>query len=176
KFDPVVMNYWADKALLTRYYLYTAQYDKVITAAEEIINSGKFSLVGASNYVNIWKSGSGPESLFVLAFNSSDRLGNESIGYLYQKSDYGYVSVSDDLYNLYKSGDVRLNLYSKDSTETVSSFYRVTGKYTRITGEDNVRIIRYVEVVLNYAEALAQDPATQTQALEQLNKITSARN
>ena len=174
KFDPTLMNYWAARALQTRYYLYTEEYEKVKTVAEEIINSANFSIIDASSYISKWSS-SVPGSLLELAFTSSSRLGINSIGYVYLNTEYGDISVTDDLYNSYSSGDIRLNLYSLDDTEA-APFYRMTGKFVYPQGEDNIPVIRYAEVILNYAEALAQNPATQPQALAQLNKITSNRN
>lgn len=165
------LDYWAAKALQTRYYLYTKQYDQVITAAEEIINSGNFSITSANNYVSAWASGSGPLSLFELAFTTTDRLGTDNIARIYRPTNYGDVEATEDLYNSYAEGDIRLDLYSADD-----GVYRMMGKYVDELGSDNVRIVRYAEVVLNYAEALAQDPATQPQALVELTKITSNRN
>ncbi|HKK46904.1 MAG TPA: RagB/SusD family nutrient uptake outer membrane protein [Balneolaceae bacterium] len=165
------MNYWATRALQSRYYLYTKQYDNVKTAAEEIINSGNFSITPANQYVATWHSGSGPSSLFELAFTTTDRLGTDNIARIYRNTNYGDVEVSSDLYNAYDANDIRLGLYS-DNAGT----YRMVGKYFDELGSDNVRIIRYAEVILNYAEALAQDPATQGEALNQLTKITSNRN
>lgn len=170
-FKVTEMNYWAVRALQTRYYLYTKQYDQVKTVAEEIINSGNFSITPAGQYVADWESGSGPESLFELAFTTTDRLGTDNIARIYRDTNYGDVEVSADLYNAYDPNDVRLGLYSDDA-----GTYRMVGKYFDELGSDNVRIIRYAEVILNYAEALAQDPATQPDALTELTKITSNRN
>lgn len=174
QFDPTLMNYWAAKALQTRYYLYSEQYPKVKTAAEEIITSGNFGITGAGNYTSEWASGI-PGSLLEVAFNSSTRQGINSIGYLYLDTEYGDASVTNDLYNAYDPADVRSGLYKQDNTET-PAFYRMTGKFVNPQGEDNVPVIRYAEVILNYAEALAQEPATQSKALAQLDKITSKRN
>lgn len=52
---------------------------------------------------------------------------------------------------------------------------RNMGKYPDINGWDNIPIIRYEEVILNYAEALAES-GNSSAALEQLTALTSKRN
>src|SRR5699024_10620171 len=88
------LGYWGTLALQTRFYLYTKQYDKVIAPAEELINSGQFGIVGPNNYEAAWKSGSGPVSLFELAFTSTDRLGTDNIARIYRPTNYGDVEVT----------------------------------------------------------------------------------
>ncbi len=168
--NTIELNYWAAKALQTRYFLYTEQYGNAITAAEEIIDSGNFSITPAGALVATWESGSGPASLFEVAFTSSDNPGSDSIARIYRDTNYGDVEVTDDLFNEHDAGDVRLDLYSSDG-----STHRMVSKYAdENTGTDNVRIIRYAEVILNYAEALANSNREADAKLE-LDKITSNR-
>jgi hypothetical protein len=76
--------------------------------------------------------------------------------------------VTQDLYNAYEADDVRKELYSVED-ETI----RMVGKYPSADAVDNIRIIRYEEVVLNYAEALAQ--TNSPEALTYLNLIATNR-
>lgn len=177
KFSPTSINYWATKALQTRYFLYTEQFDKIAAPALDIINSGQFSIIKAADYVDTWNNGI-PGSLFELGVTNTTRLGSGSVGYVYLQTNYGDVSVSDDLYDAYTPGDTRLDLFELDVSRQAigSDFWRMTGKFTSELGEDNIPIIRYAEVILNYAEALAQDPTTEAQALDLLTEITSERN
>jgi len=46
------MNYWSAKLLQARAYLYTAQWDKALTAAQEVITSSPYTLVSRANYLN----------------------------------------------------------------------------------------------------------------------------
>src|SRR5699024_7573186 len=164
------LGYWGTLALQTRFYLYTKQYDKVIAPAEELINSGQFGIVGPNNYEAAWKSGSGPVSLFELAFTSTDRLGTDNIARIYRPTNYGDVEVTPDLYNAYDTTDVRFNLYAN-----FDGSYRMMDKYSDELGSDNVRVIRYAEVVLNYAEALANGASGQMSAVDALNMIADKR-
>lgn len=163
-------DYWAARALQTRYYLYTEQYDQVVTIAEDIINNGGFEITPAGALVGTWESGSGPVSLFELAFTSTDRLSTDNISRIYRPTNYGDVEVTDDLYTSHADDDVRLNLYSSDG-ET----HRMMSKYSDELGSDNVRVIRYAEVILNYAEALAQGASGQESAVDALNRLADNR-
>src|SRR5699024_7914986 len=170
KSESTQLGYWGTLALQTRFYLYTKQYDKVIAPAEEIMNSGQFGIVGPNNYESAWKSGSGPVSLFELAFTSTDRLGTDNIARIYRPTNYGDVEVTPELYNAYASDDVRLSLY-----QDFDGSYRMMDKYSDELGSDNVRVIRYAEVVLNYAEALANGASGQMSAVDALNMIADKR-
>lgn len=181
-FNATSLNYWAARALQTRYYLYTGQYDQVVTAAEDIINNGGFEITAAGDLVDTWASGEGPVSLFEIAFIKTDALGTDNIARIYRPTNYGDVEVSEDLYNAHASDDVRLGLYGQPG-ETVQTLlgpveiagYRMLGKYTDETGSDNVRVIRYAEVILNYAEALANGASGQMTATEALNMLADER-
>src|SRR5690625_3335661 len=79
QFDPTLMNYYAVKGLQSRLYLYTEDYDAAIAAADAVIDSGNVALVSADDLVSRWASGSGPNSLFELAFTDTDRLATDNI-------------------------------------------------------------------------------------------------
>lgn len=170
QFNPVELNYWAARALQTKVYLYTEQYDQVIPIAEEIINSGNFQITSMGDLVSTWESGSGPESLFELAFTDTDRLGTDNISRIYRDTNYGDVEASKDLYTAHAEGDVRKELYSSDG-ET----HRMVSKYSDELGSDNVRILRYAEVILSYEEALTQTNSGQMSAAEALNMLAEER-
>ncbi|WP_445665780.1 RagB/SusD family nutrient uptake outer membrane protein [Fodinibius sp. AD559] len=178
-FNATSLNYWAVRALQTRFYLYTEQYDQVIPIAEEIINSGNFSVTPTGELVETWASGEGPASLFEVAFIDTDALGTDNIARIYRPTNYGDVEVSEDLYNAHASDDVRLDLYGEPGDEVQTLLgpvtidgYRMLGKYTDETGAENVRVIRYAEVILNYAEAIAEGGSGATLA----NNTTEALN
>lgn len=177
------MDYWAARALQTRVYLYTEQYDEVIAAAEDIIANSGYDVVAADALIDSWETGSGPNALFELAFTDTDRLGTDNIARIYRPTNYGDVEVTESLYNAHASDDVRLGLYGEpgDIVETLNGpeeleGYRVISKYTDERGTDNVRVIRYAEVILNYAEAIARGGAGATRTTtEALNLLAENR-
>lgn len=173
QFDPTLMNYYAVKGLQSRLYLYTEDYDAAIAAADAVIDSGNFALVSADDLVSRWASGSGPNSLFELAFTDTDRLATDNIARIYLDSNYGDVEITADLYHAYEEDDVRRELLSDEG----EGRFRMTGKYRDELGTDNVRIIRYAEVLLNKAEALAKrnNAGDRAEALSIINELSAER-
>lgn len=117
------MNYWAGKFLLAKLYLNagvytgTPQWDKVIAACDEIINSGKFSL--ESNYFtnfNVENSGS-KEFIFAIPYDQIFFTGfNMNMSTLHYGSQYTYNLTSqpwngfcslEKFYNSYEDADLR---------------------------------------------------------------------
>ncbi len=176
---PGYMNYYAVKGLQSRYYLYTGEFDKAIAAADVVINSGNYSLVAAADLASAWASGSGPESLFEAVFTNSDRTGTDNLARMYTASNYGDVEATPDLYNAYDASDARLGLLADSTAGTTSNHgdYRMTGKYVDELGSDNVRILRYAEVLLNKAEAYTRrnNGTDRANALIIINNLSSTR-
>ncbi len=117
------MNYWAGKFLLAKLYLNaavysgTAQWDKVIAACDEIINSGKYSL--ESNYFtnfNVDNSGS-KEFIFAIPYDQIFFTGfNMNMSSLHYGSQFTYNLTSqpwngfcslEKFYNSYEATDLR---------------------------------------------------------------------
>lgn len=167
------MSKYSAKALESRVATYFGDWNRVITASEAVINSNLYSIMSAGNYVSSWASKSNSNSLFELAFNSTDNRGINSLGYIYRTTgggSYGDVQVLDEIINLYDVGDVRAGILGYEGT-----MLRNIGKFPSNQGYDNVVILRYEEVILNYAEALLETGSA-ANALTQLNLITSNRN
>jgi hypothetical protein len=174
EFDKFHMNYWAARGLQARYALYHGDWDLVKTACKDIINNGPFKLVAAKDYAGDWSSDNGPQALWSIGYNQSFHPPFENIASIYRvipgKTTYGDIVVTKDLYNLYGPNDVRKKLYT-----VRGGLIRMSGKYTKISGLDPVRIIRYAEVLLDYAEALART-GDQGQAKTIINNIAKHRN
>ncbi|MFN8258843.1 MAG: RagB/SusD family nutrient uptake outer membrane protein [Bacteroidales bacterium] len=117
------MNYYAGQALLAKLYLNaevytgTAQWNKVITACDEIINSGRYSL--ESNYFanfDINNSGSKEfifaipyDQVFFTGFNIAVRTlhyGSQQTYNLTQQPWNGFCSL-EEFYNSYEDTDLR---------------------------------------------------------------------
>ncbi len=158
------------KAIESSVDVYFEMWDEAIAAAGAVINSGRYSIVPADNYVASWGSDGSVNSIFELAYSETDNLNSNSLGYIYRTTgggSYGDVQVIDGVEGIYEDGDVRAGILGWEG-----DMLRNIGKYPDNSGCDNVPIIRYEEVVLNYAEALWE---TGGNALAQINKITSNR-
>lgn len=161
------MSRYTAKAIESKVAIYFGEWATAIAAAEAVINSGLYSIVPAGGYVASFAQDGSSNSIFELAFSDVDNLGGNSLGFIYKGDTYGDIEVLSNVNNLYEAGDVRADILGLELGKL-----RNLGKYPELNGYDNVPIIRYEEVILNYAEALFE---TGGDALTEINKITSNR-
>ncbi|UZR94551.1 RagB/SusD family nutrient uptake outer membrane protein [Chondrinema litorale] len=171
---PIELTTWGVYGILSRFYLFTEDYDNLIEVSEKILNSGEFSIISESGVISSWESGDVTDnSLFELNLNSQDASSTNSIAHIYQEGSYGDVEVTGDLYDIYEDSDIRKSLLAL-TVEGTDTTYRMVGKYPNSLGTDNIKVIRYEEIILNYVEALYATGST-SQALEYLNMIPENR-
>lgn len=168
----VYISKYAAKALESRVAVYFGDWDRALSAAEEVINSGLYSIIPADSYVSSWTGDGGSNVIFELAASQVDNAGINGLAYMYQinadGSGYGDVVATPEVLDIYEDSDVRLGILN-----TEGDWIRNTGKYPdNVNFTNNIPLIRYEEVVLNYAEALLE---TGGDALTQLNKIPANR-
>ncbi|WP_159022762.1 RagB/SusD family nutrient uptake outer membrane protein [Formosa sp. L2A11] len=166
----ITMSKYTAKAIESRVAIYFEMWDDAIAASEAVINSGLYSMVSAENYVSSWSAGSQQNSIFELAYTSSDNLSSDSIGFIYRLGDsgsYGDVQVLDDVINIFEPNDVRADILGYEGT-----MLRNLYKYPDINGSDNIPVIRYEEIILNYAEALYESTGG---GLSELNSLRTNR-
>jgi len=174
------VNYWANKALLARVYLYMGRYAEALAAAEEVIGTNVYSLYTNDNWVGSWAAQNGTESIFELGiYQSQGDLGSGSLAYTllrrtvnntlgqFLASDYFLELLSED------PTDIRWGIMDYDEMDArfpadpgPSVFYptrlgccnKYTGGSTRLGDKGsisavNVKVIRLSEVYLIAAEA-----------------------
>lgn len=165
------INYWANKAMQARVYLYMGQNDLALAAAEEIINSNVYRLYDNNEWVTSWTTEFGTESIFELAiFPSEGDLGNSSLGAYVRRSGHGSASIlgnflaSDSFIARMAEDpdDVRHGVIGRDETSAsrMGSWYKYSGS-TSLAGDKkstnstavNIKVIRLSEVYLIAAEA-----------------------
>lgn len=164
-------------ALKSRVGTYFKDYDKVREASENIY--GNYSVTPANNLVDYWAdSEPGEASIFELEFNSDDNLGIYGLSQLFRvyKNNYGDIQAFDNLIEdaNFDANDVRV---SEEMIGEENGRLRNMGKYPRVgseEGEDNIKVFRYEEVVLNYAEAMLEEDSGKAKDL--LNEIAENRN
>ena len=160
------------QALKSRVGTYFGDWAAVKTASEAIINSGEYQILEAADYIGSWQVDATANSIFELAFSSTDNENINGIQQIYRGAAYGDIEVLDDLLTIFDPGDVRADeamIGMGDGTGVL----RNMGKYPSNDYSDNINIFRYEEVVLNYAEALLE--SSPADALIQLNSITAKR-
>ena len=171
----IFMSKFAAKALESRVAVYFKMWPEAKSAAEAVISSGDYSIIGASQFVGSWAQNGSSNSIFELAFSGTDSRGSDNISYIFRTGEtgsYGDVQVINEVANLYGPGDVRAGVLGYEPLSPRPTALRNMAKFPGLNGYDNIPLIRYEEVILNYAEALFE---TNGDALTQLNKITSNR-
>jgi len=104
-----------------------------------------------------------------LSVGTTNSLSTSSYRHKLHPNGYGNVVVKPETLTLYTTGDIRRNF-----VQTANWYNYLTGKYTNSVGADNIKMIRYEEVVLNGVEAELNggDPA---KALTYYNSLITQR-
>ncbi len=161
-------------ALKARVALYFKEWEKAKTASLAVINSGKFLVADAAGFVNSWKTKNSTNSIFELAFSTTDNLGINGLQYIYRGATYGDIEVLEDLLKIFEETDIRRNPLMI-GTETIAGKVRLRnlGKYPSADFSDNIALFRIEEQVLILAEAKFE--LGETDALDILNLIPAKR-
>ncbi|EIM75972.1 RagB/SusD domain-containing protein [Nitritalea halalkaliphila LW7] len=136
-------NFWAALSLRARVQLYRKNYTAAAADANEVINSGNFSLLADVNAIYEATEPTA-ESIFEVEFNDQDQSGFNT--FTIRRDEY---NVDPSLLNFFEDGDARRNLFI---------FLRNanrTNKYPDNTNSNNAKVFRFAELLLIRAEALA---------------------
>jgi hypothetical protein len=170
------INKNAAKAILARMYQFKGDWAKALSTAQEVINTGGYSLTAASNHAAYWALGTlrtdKLETLFELGFDPTGNAGLESLPYFFLQSGYGDALAADAFFNTFSATDVRRALMT-DATRGSKSV-KVINKYPNNINY-TIKIVRLSEVYLIAAEAAYQTNST-AQALTYLNTIATRRD
>jgi hypothetical protein len=159
----------AAKALLSRLYLYYQKdYALVEQYATDVINDYDYQLV--EDYASIFINEETTGSIFELSFTASDQ---SDIRFWYFPPSLGGradIALHQNFVNLLqtRTNDERAGLIAFD--DGVGVYYPT--KYQKVSGKDNVLILRLAEMYLNRAEARARKATPDLSgALSDLNTI-----
>ena len=174
--DPshVYMSTWGAYALQSRVALYFGEWSKVITAAEAVIGSGEYVIIPEAEFISSWFTKSSPNSIFELAYSTTDNNNINGLSQIYRGAAYGDIQALEDLQSIFDDGDVRADTNFMIGPGVETGLLRNLGKYPSADYSDNINLIRYEEVILNYAEALVESGRA-GDALTQLNLLTAER-
>lgn len=175
---------YAVNAIDARIANYFGDWQRSLTAAQAVVDSGDYSVVSSDAFLNSFSTDGGANIIFEIAFTAIDNPGINGLTNIYQQGSYGDVVVAPNLATSYEEDDIRgVSEYvplDYGTAETVigldaDGVYRNIGKYPSFPAySDNVPVIRFEEVVLLYAEALLET-GDSAEALTQLNRIPSNR-
>jgi hypothetical protein len=161
------------KAIESKVATYFGDWDIAKKASKAVIDYGKFSIIPKDEYVSSFGQKGSKNSIFELAFSPTDNQGINGLGFIYRYDDgYGDIEVLENAALIFDPTDVRGDggIIGLEGTKI-----RNLGKYPELNGYDNVNIIRYEEIILNYAEALLMNDGDGAGAATQLNLITAQR-
>lgn len=157
----------AATALLAKIHLFKNEWTAALNAAEEVINSGGYTLMQLNQVTSYWAANTPRtdkvESIFEVVMDLVGNAGNDGLDYFYsQEGGYGDALAAQSLYNIYAASDVRRSLILTSSPTRGN--VRVVNKYPNATqaDKDEFPILRVSEMYLIAAEAAAQlnDPVT----------------
>jgi len=153
---PYMMTKAAAQALMSRVYLYMENWSGVVSMADAVINSGKYSLLDAAALITMFQTGGTSEAIFEIQNTTADNRGSDSLGGMYRASGYGDYLPAKDLLNHIDPADARWGWFRLDAALAgIYASYRVD-KWPTQQNTDNVPVIRLAEVYLNRAEAKAR--------------------
>lgn len=184
------MSKYAAKALQARAYLFMGDYEKAKEAALDVVDNGGYSLVTEENYVSYWANPTPVTNkvgtLFEISVDAIDNNGSDDISNIYDQDRYGDILATPELVSLYADGDVRGVMTNEDG-EQVGVIVKgergndkpayIVNKYQNAgssADRDDIKIIRYSEVLLILAEAQART-GDDAAALETLNMLVEER-
>lgn len=150
----------AAKALLSRVYLYMANYDGVIAESSAVLSTNKYRLATASEYKDMF-IGNGQSSGFaeinpevLWQFTYSTRVAN-SVTNFYSNPAVFVAYPKGSFLALYTADDVRKNMfeYQAASKQFMSLKNGKNAGVTDLNWPLNSKVIRSAELYLNRAEA-----------------------
>ncbi|MCD4834419.1 MAG: RagB/SusD family nutrient uptake outer membrane protein [Bacteroidales bacterium] len=161
--------------IMSRVAVYFEEWADAVTAAEAVISSGNYAITPAADLVAYWATDGGSSSIFELAYDGTDNNNINGLQQIYRGDAYGDIEVLDDLASIFEVGDIRVDPAMLGiNPDPADVCLRNMGKYPNANYNDNIALVRYEEVILNYAEALFElGDAT---ALTYLNMIPAQRN
>lgn len=182
--DKTVLNTLSVKVLMSRYYLYKGDFPRVRTLVNDVVAATKYSVIGRGDYPNSFRNPSAQNSMFELAIGTLGDLGTTSTSYKLLTNlttpvitnGYGNMKVLPALRLTYSADDIRLNGGAPAGTPIVNGISTgnvLNGKYAN--SFDNIKMVRYEEVLLNGAEAEMQPGGNPIKARDYYNLILRNR-
>jgi hypothetical protein len=197
----VRLNKFSVLALKARIAIFKEDWSTAITAATEVINSGKYSLFGYSSMLQDFVTQNNVESIFEVANNTIDNPGTDSYAYLSSQLGYGELlgtrqsmnnttgtitlSTFRGLYESYSASDIRrqfITLGNRNSLGGETNVPLCTKYINIVTYLENTKILRMSEMYLTRGEALARlavqnnDATALTNSMTDVNLIRKSRD
>lgn len=157
-FSSARLNVYSAKALLARVLLYKEDWEDAAALANAVIKSNRYSLLTGDKLVSDFKITGNSETIFEIINTPVDNPGTDGLGYMFNQDGYGDVLATNNVFNIYTSGDVRRNFLkkSKRAGNGGENPANVISKYSDVTTfSEGIKVMRLAELYLIRAEALA---------------------
>ncbi|MEE4197159.1 MAG: RagB/SusD family nutrient uptake outer membrane protein [Bacteroidales bacterium] len=178
--NPSYADVFAVKALMARVYLYMSEFENhwqdAADKANEVIQSGNYSLQDSSSYGEIFsESNISEEIIFQIDFKNDDDQNaiadwTNANGSRIEVEAWDSKEKENSIYDAFESFDLRL-----DATVIEASGNYYSAKYSDLVeGKDNVILLRLAEMYLIRAEALNEVAyVPDGEAFDMLSAITA---
>lgn len=153
---------WFAKGMLAKVYLHMGDYPNALTTAKDVLDNGGFTLAASTALNGYWNNPSPVsnklETIFEITNDAVNNTGWDALASMYDQSGYGDGIVNPELYALYGATDARKGLIKPGTRGGVSVYFvNKYQNYTNAANKDNVKILRYADVLLIAAEAAARE-------------------
>jgi hypothetical protein len=177
---------WSAKTVLADVYFYQGQYDKAVSKSDEVIKSGKYSLVEVSvpdDFEKLFGAAivSSTEEIFYLKYNNDQPWSHpqylHGVKVPYIGVDGYYVTQSNINYTVYKNwdnNDLRkiYGWYAYSGFDPGTMLNKKFNDPGSKTPKNDYPFYRYADLLLIYAEASCRMASSPTNAgVEALNKV-----
>src|SRR5258708_10281088 len=172
------------EGLQARVYQHMGDWANAKNAALDVVTNGGYALVPAKGLVTYW-AGSSPrtdkaETMFEVTNDANNSVSDGTLANIYVPKtaggSYGDILATQALYNSYTVTDTRKGLYNPSTRSgQLGTAYYVTKYPIDNINFDDVKIVRYAEVLLILAEAY-YNLGDQTNALLYLNMVAQKRD
>ncbi|MCG6187207.1 RagB/SusD family nutrient uptake outer membrane protein [Maribellus maritimus] len=156
-------NKYSCRAYLSRIYLQMKDYSNAASYANQVIQSGNYTL--DTDPTKVFGESFTSEMVFGIIHTSTDNFGsnNESLNNYWNPNERGDIIIKPSTIALYSENDLRLGWFFEQD----DSWW--TNKH--IQNDYNAPVIRLAEMYLNRAEALAEIGTDTDEALTMLNTV-----
>ena len=168
------------EGLLAKVYLHQGDYANALKAAQDVITNGGYKLTTASALNAYWANPAPVtnkvETIYELSNDGVSNEGFNSLANMYNQNGYGDGLATTDLYALYSTTDARKGLILVGKRGGADAL--IINKYQNVTNnadKDDIKILRYADVLLIAAESAARTSDEPT-ALKYLNQLAQNRD
>lgn len=152
------INLYSAQALLARVLLYKGDWEGAAALTNQVISSGKYSLLPTDKMVSDFNQAGNSETIFEIINTPVDNRSTDALSAMFNQTAYGDVLATDDLWKIYDEKDARLGFLKKDKRAGNGGENPaiIITKYKDVTTfAESIKVMRFAELYLIRAEALA---------------------